>query len=612
MQLEHAETQDWNAFLASSLTALDTNSPEEMQDPWRPLGRRQSLSGHKPNLLSSPHSSSLSGSSSHSTAELEPMEGTIESKNTPEQSHPSLSLTSPLTPLNEPPPMYTAKSPVIASRRDSATWKLQDEEFLGSPPTQTSPTTNQSPQAQTFDFYHGSLPFFHNNENQLSHEDSDSFENQHSRRSRLKDLRTSSVDFSIQSNNDVRPPLPPRNAINRSRAKSFSYSTSYTQPFGDNGASPWNPSPVDYMNIGNNHGLYSNVGASERAQFQSPHSAYSSSTSYPNDQTSESLVNNMRKLSVDIPQSNQFGNLPSYNQASFNSRGRRYSGDAFTMSSYSNSNNNGNEAMGGLGHQKNTRGVRSYSMEYLDFNSTSRSPLSNDLTGYNSHESQMRMARTHSFDWNHPVIEENAPPLPPNSSPMNTSSYDTLSVSNDFNSPDQYYEVEFKRQRKEIFVGKGLYEVGTYVKVEADRGEDIGVIRARASELTSLHRASSSDSVTSEESSVSAKNLEVSTKRLVGMASQEELDQLKDQRKEEDEVFQVCRSKVRQRLLPMNVIDAEYQFDRHKLTFFFEAERRIDFRELVRDLFAIYKTRIWLQQVLPAGKKMASPYDNVN
>lgn len=45
------------------------------------------------------------------------------------------------------------------------------------------------------------------------------------------------------------------------------------------------------------------------------------------------------------------------------------------------------------------------------------------------------------------------------------------------------------------------------------------------------------------------------------------------QRKEEHEVFEVCKSKVRQRLLPMNVIDAEYQFDRHKLTFFFEADR---------------------------------------
>jgi hypothetical protein len=47
----------------------------------------------------------------------------------------------------------------------------------------------------------------------------------------------------------------------------------------------------------------------------------------------------------------------------------------------------------------------------------------------------------------------------------------------------------------------------------------------------------------------------------------------------------------------MEVIDAEFQYDRRKLTYFFHADGRIDFRELVRDLFALYKTRIWMQQV---------------
>ena len=51
------------------------------------------------------------------------------------------------------------------------------------------------------------------------------------------------------------------------------------------------------------------------------------------------------------------------------------------------------------------------------------------------------------------------------------------------------------------------------------------------------------------------------------------------------------------RNLPMTVLDVEYQFDRHKLVFFFEADRRIDFRELVSELFSLYKTRIWMQQV---------------
>jgi hypothetical protein len=47
----------------------------------------------------------------------------------------------------------------------------------------------------------------------------------------------------------------------------------------------------------------------------------------------------------------------------------------------------------------------------------------------------------------------------------------------------------------------------------------------------------------------------------------------------------------------MVILDAEYQYDRHKLTFFFEADRRIDFRDLVSELFSQFKTRIWMQQV---------------
>jgi cell fate regulator YaaT (PSP1 superfamily) len=55
-----------------------------------------------------------------------------------------------------------------------------------------------------------------------------------------------------------------------------------------------------------------------------------------------------------------------------------------------------------------------------------------------------------------------------------------------------------------------------------------------------------------------------------------------------------CTSRVRARRLPMEIVDAEYQWDRNKLTFYFKSESRIDFRELVRELFRIYKTRIWM------------------
>mmetsp|Transcript_36030 Transcript_36030/g.45873 ORF Transcript_36030/g.45873 Transcript_36030/m.45873 type:complete len:102 (-) Transcript_36030:584-889(-) len=85
--------------------------------------------------------------------------------------------------------------------------------------------------------------------------------------------------------------------------------------------------------------------------------------------------------------------------------------------------------------------------------------------------------------------------------------------------------------------------------------------------------------------------------RIVRLATEAELRMIKAKAIDEHRVLEVCRLKVKQRNLPMQVIDAEFQFDRHKLTFFFKAEGRIDFRELVRDLFALYKTRIWMQQV---------------
>lgn len=61
-------------------------------------------------------------------------------------------------------------------------------------------------------------------------------------------------------------------------------------------------------------------------------------------------------------------------------------------------------------------------------------------------------------------------------------------------------------------------------------------------------------------------------------------------------------------MIPMVILDAEFQFDRHKLTIFYDAGRaRIDFRELVRDLYATYKTRIWMKQVDVDGTRPFFP-----
>ena len=68
-------------------------------------------------------------------------------------------------------------------------------------------------------------------------------------------------------------------------------------------------------------------------------------------------------------------------------------------------------------------------------------------------------------------------------------------------------------------------------------------------------------------------------------------------RKKEKEAFQVCLKKIREHSLAMKLIDVEYTFDNNKILFYFTADGRIDFRELVKDLAAIFKTRIELRQI---------------
>lgn len=68
-------------------------------------------------------------------------------------------------------------------------------------------------------------------------------------------------------------------------------------------------------------------------------------------------------------------------------------------------------------------------------------------------------------------------------------------------------------------------------------------------------------------------------------------------REKEKEAFQICLEKIRKHKLEMKLIDAEYTFDNNKLLFYFTADGRIDFRELVKDLAAVFRTRIELRQI---------------
>ena len=86
-------------------------------------------------------------------------------------------------------------------------------------------------------------------------------------------------------------------------------------------------------------------------------------------------------------------------------------------------------------------------------------------------------------------------------------------------------------------------------------------------------------------------------KSVIRMATREDEDvELKNHDKER-EAFRICKEKIRKHGLQMKLIDAEYTFDNNKVLFYFTADGRVDFRELVKDLASVFKTRIELRQV---------------
>ncbi len=86
-------------------------------------------------------------------------------------------------------------------------------------------------------------------------------------------------------------------------------------------------------------------------------------------------------------------------------------------------------------------------------------------------------------------------------------------------------------------------------------------------------------------------------KQVIRMATDEDRAIEARNKEKEKEAFKICLEKIRKRGMEMKLIDAEYTFDNNKLLFYFTADGRIDFRELVKDLAAVFKTRIELRQV---------------
>ena len=122
------------------------------------------------------------------------------------------------------------------------------------------------------------------------------------------------------------------------------------------------------------------------------------------------------------------------------------------------------------------------------------------------------------------------------------------------------------------------FNKGDYAVVETVRGLECGLV-ARA------NRGLSEDDI--------VKPL----KKVIRPASSDDIKRLEENKVKEKEAFKICEEKIKEHGLEMNLVDVEYTFDRSKILFYFTADGRVDFRELVKDLAFVFRTRIELRQI---------------
>lgn len=137
-------------------------------------------------------------------------------------------------------------------------------------------------------------------------------------------------------------------------------------------------------------------------------------------------------------------------------------------------------------------------------------------------------------------------------------------------------EVEFKAKRREnLFVPGNLdLKVGDWVVcrlegVGEDMGKVVGLGGARTNEVG----------------------------RILRVATEDDVERHRKHQKLEEDGFRICREKIEEKGLPMKLIDVESFFDGKRIRFYFLADRRIDFRELVKELAQVFKTRIEMRQI---------------
>ncbi len=140
--------------------------------------------------------------------------------------------------------------------------------------------------------------------------------------------------------------------------------------------------------------------------------------------------------------------------------------------------------------------------------------------------------------------------------------------------------VRFRNAGKVYYFDPKDYRIrpGDHVIVETARGIEYGTVTGKVQD-------------------VSEDKIVQPLKPVIRPANPEDDARAKRNREKEREAMVICKEKIRKRNLDMKLIDAEYTFDNNKVLFYFTADGRIDFRELVKDLAAVFRTRIELRQI---------------
>jgi len=140
--------------------------------------------------------------------------------------------------------------------------------------------------------------------------------------------------------------------------------------------------------------------------------------------------------------------------------------------------------------------------------------------------------------------------------------------------------VRFKRVGKIYYFDPAGQDIkkGEYVIVETARGVECG-------EVAVPNRGVEDESV--------VKPL----KPVIRVANEKDHEQLALNKQKERQAFEICQRKAQEHKLDMKLVDVEYTFDNNKVLFYFTADGRVDFRELVKDLASVFRTRIELRQI---------------